>query len=168
MRSSVRIATLAFAAACAGGCGGTHQAEPPSGSRNVAFIGHAERICAHARMQLNALPAFPLVHFNALRPDAHDLPTVGRFFTGSGNELPIVRRLDTQLHALGAPPANPTGWSAVLAILARYITVFRKEDSAALHADAATWVQAVRVNRQLHARLAHATTDFGAKGCDVL
>lgn len=119
-------------------------------------------------MQLNALPAFPFEHFDALRPNSHDLPKVGRFFTGPGNELPIVRGLDTQLHALGAPPANPSGWSDVLTTLARYIAVFRQEDAAALRADAATWVHAVRVNRRLHVRLAQTTTEFGAKGCDVL
>lgn len=119
-------------------------------------------------MQLNALPAFPFRHFDALQPDSQDLPKVGRFFTGPGNELPIVRQLDTQLHALGAPPANPTAWSGVLTTLARYIAVFRQEDAAALRADAATWVQAVRLNRRLHTRLARATAAFGARDCDVL
>jgi hypothetical protein len=168
LRSSVSIAILASAAVAAGGCGGTHDALRTSGSRDGAFVAQAQRICARAKTQLNALPAFPFKHFDALHPDSHDLPKVGRFFTGSGNELPIVRRLDAQLHELGAPPANLTGWSATLTTLDRYIAVFRQEDAAALRADAAAWVQAVRRNRRLHERLAHATTEFGARGCDVL
>ena len=148
MRSSVHFAILASAVACASGCGDSHHPAPPSANLNAAFVAHADRICTHARMQLNALPAFPFKHFDALHPDPHDLPRVGQFFTGPGNELPIVRQLGTQLHALGAPPANPTAWSAVLTTLARYIAVFRQEDAAALRADAATWVQAVRLNRR--------------------
>jgi hypothetical protein len=169
MRSLFRIAIVIAAVASASAWSGGHRrAEHQPATRNAAFIVHAERICNHARTRLDALPAFPFRHFDALHPDPRLLPKIGRFFAGAGNELPIVRKLEIELRALGEPPANRAAWSDVLETLREYIAVFEREDRAALGADASTWVKAVRLNRQLHTRLNEATTAFGAKGCDVL
>lgn len=165
LRAAVVTAVLVCATACAGG---HRDAGPRSETRNAAFIARAERICARARVELEDLPAFPFLTFDALHPKRRLLPRIGRFFTGPGNELPIIRRLDARLSALGAPPSDPDGWSEVLDTFRRYVTVFEREDTAALRRDVSAWVGAVRLNRQLHTRLAGATGAFGARGCDVL
>jgi hypothetical protein len=119
-------------------------------------------------VELKALAAFPFAAFDALHPQRRLLPRVGRFFTGPGNELPIIRRLNSRLLALGAPPADPDEWSRVLETLREYVAVFEREDTSALRRNVSGWVKAVRLNRRLHTRLAHATRAFRAKGCDVL
>jgi hypothetical protein len=168
-QSLIRIAILASAVTSVTACSGAHPvAERQPAKPNAAFIARAERICSHARTQLNALPAFPFRQFDALHPDPHLLPRVGRFFTGPGNELPIVRRLVTKLRALGNPAANRAAWSDVLKTLREYIAVFEQEDTAAIGADTSAWVKAVRLNRRLPTRLASATAALGAKRCDVL
>ena len=169
MQSVFRIAILTAVVAAASACSGGHgDSQQPPAKRNSAFIARAEHVCSRARAQLDALPAFPFRQFDALHPDARLLPKVGRFFTGKGNELPIVRRLDAELRGLGTPPADHAAWASVLETLRNYIAVFHQEDAAALRADARAWVSAVRLNRQLHTRLATTTTSFGARRCDVL
>lgn len=158
-------ALLVGATACSGGPG---SAGRQSGTRNAAFIARAGHICRRARVELKALPAFPYAEFDALHPQRRLLPKIGHFFTGPGDELPIIRRLNSRLLALGAPPADPDKWADVLETLGYYVGVFEREDTSALRHNASGWVKAVRLNRQLHTRLAHATSAFGAKGCDVL
>jgi hypothetical protein len=168
MRSLICIAILAPALTVAAGRSNAHSGTELQPKANAAFVARAERLCSLARTELKALPAFPFRGFDALDPDPHLLPRVGRFFTGPGNELPIVRSLDRQLHGLGEPPANRRAWSRLLATLRAYIAVFEQEDIAALRADTSVWVKSVRLNRRLHTRLAAATTAFGASRCDVL
>jgi hypothetical protein len=168
MKPSRTVIVLAVVAT-ASGCSGGHSTAPrQSLKQNRAFIARAERSCARAKTQLDALPSFPFRHFDPLHPDPRLLPKIGHFFTGPGNELPIVRRLYTQLRALGTPPANRAAWSEVIATYREYIAVFEQEDTAALAADTQAWVKAVKENRQAHTRLANATATFGTRRCDVL
>jgi hypothetical protein len=167
MRSLLRTLAVVSVLLPSAACGGTASQHASPGA-NTAFVARAERSCVRARKQLDAVPAFPFHGVDAMHPDPRVLPAVGRFLTGRGNELPIVRRLERQLRALGDPPAKRAEWRRVLATLHDFEGVFAQEDQAALAADVPGWVKSVRANRQLPKRLAGATAGFGAKRCDVL
>jgi hypothetical protein len=151
----------------AAACGGT-ASQTASPAADTTFVARAERSCVRARKQLDAVPAFPFHGFDAMHPDPRVLPAVGRFLSGRGNELPIVRRLERQLRALGDPHVKRAEWRRVLATLHDFEAAFAQEDQAALAADVPGWVKSVRANRQLPKRLTDATAAFGAKRCDVL
>jgi hypothetical protein len=161
---AVLVALLAVTACSGGRSAGPH----PSPTANASFIASAAAICARAREQLDVVPDFPFQHFDPLHPNSGVLPKVGRFFTGPGNELPILRRLNKQLYELGNPAIDRTGWRNVVGAIREFITVFEQEDEAALAADVPAWVKSVRLNRLAHKRLADATNAFAASGCDVL
>ena len=107
------------------------------------------------------------LHFHSrtypLHPDPKVLPKVGQFFAGAGNDVPIARRLERQLRALGNPPSGGQAWRRVLATFHEFIVVIQREHATALRADVGEWVKAVRKYRLIPDRL----STFGAARCAI-
>jgi hypothetical protein len=137
-------------------------------SPNATFIARAEGYCLQANRRIHALPAFPFTNFDPLHPDPRVLRRVGQFFMGPGNEVPIARRLERQLRALGNPASNLKAWRAVLSTFHEFVAVIQREAVDASRADVNAWVRDVKENRLLPGRLSKASAEFGARRCAIL
>jgi hypothetical protein len=132
---------------------------------NATFRARADARCAHAAKRLAALPPFPFANFDPLHPDPQLLPQVGRFFTGPHDPRPTLDALDAQLHALGEPPADGSGWARVLAARAASRAINDEQDQAALAANVAAFVKSVHDVEATYRTVAITATVFGVNRC---
>jgi hypothetical protein len=132
---------------------------------NNSFRARANALCAAAGKQFATLPNFPFSNFDPLHPDPKLLPKVGRFFTGPGDPRPIMRRLDAALHALGQPPANPAGWTHLLAAQQTTVNVRTEQDNAALAANTHAFINSLKDVDRNTRQLAITATTFGTTTC---
>jgi hypothetical protein len=132
---------------------------------NNGFRAHADALCAATAKQLASLPRFPFFNFDPLHPDPKLLPKVGRFFTGPGDPRPLLRALNTHLHALGQPPADRNAWTHVLAAQAAGLAVRTEQDNAALAANAPAFVKSLQDIDRAYRQTAVTATVFGVSDC---
>jgi hypothetical protein len=132
---------------------------------NRPFAQRADARCADAARTLAALPPFPYPRFDPLHPDVALLPAVGAFLTGPGDPRPALRELDRRLTALGAPPARPRAWTALLQARVRALGVADRQDAAALAADAGAFARSAEAAARGYRRVAVTATVFGALRC---
>jgi hypothetical protein len=132
---------------------------------NASFRARADARCANAAKHLAALPPFPFANFDPLHPDPQLLPQVGRFFTGPHDPRPTLDALDSQLRALGPPPADRSGWARVLAARAASRATIDEQDQAALAADVPAFVKSVHDVDTTFRAVAITATVFGVDRC---
>jgi hypothetical protein len=132
---------------------------------NNGFRTHVNALCAAAGKQLAALPSFPFSNFDPLHPDPRLLPKVGRFFTGPGDPRPTLRALTAHLRALGQPPADRNAWTHLLAAQTAGIAVRTEQDTAALTANAPSFVKSLGEVDRAYRQTAVTATVFGASDC---
>jgi hypothetical protein len=132
---------------------------------NAGAIAHADQICTRASERLAALPPFPFSDFDPLHPDPGLLPQVGAFFTGPGDPRPIFETLNTDLRALGQPPAARGWWTRMLHARDAELRVINEQDRAALASDAPAFVHSVHDSTTAFREIAITATVFGTTRC---
>jgi hypothetical protein len=132
---------------------------------NRAFIARADGLCRQAAAALDALPRFPFASFDPLHPGASVLPAVGAFFTGPGDPRPILRALDSGLHALGQPPLERGDWRQALHARDHALAVIGEQDRAALAGNVPAFVRSVHQSAASFRQIALTATVFGATRC---
>ena len=135
----------------------------PTADANL--LARADHICTRASRQLAALPPFPVANFDPLHPDPALLPQVGAFFTGPGDPRPIFQTLNTQLRALGQPPAGRGGWRRMLHARGAELRVINEQDRAALAGDAPAFLHSVRDSTSVFRQIAITATVVGTTRC---
>lgn len=149
------LAAVALLAGC-GGSGASTVATATTGP--TAVRDKADALCETANRALLALPPFPFPTFDPLHPDPRRLRAVGRFYTGTGDPRPALRRAIAGRAALARPGA---GLEQVVAADRQLIAAIEAQDAAALAGDVPAFVATVRRNERAGLAVERAADAYG-------
>jgi hypothetical protein len=136
----------------------------PRPAANAGFRTRADNVCAVARRRLASVHLFPFADFLTRRPSPTRMRGLGKYLV-SADARPVLRALDNQLAALGAPPADRVVWTHFLVDRSNVLAATDALDRAALGAKVDAFVKAVQRGAAAERAGAISALVFGASGC---
>jgi hypothetical protein len=103
--SVLGTAAIILAALALSACGGGSSDSGSSSVQDTAYGKQLTKVCKQAQQRTAQLPQFPFPTFNALSPDASQLPAVGKFF--ERGSLPALEKFEAEVKSV-KPSVKPS------------------------------------------------------------
>jgi hypothetical protein len=166
-RSALTGMAIALAAAAAlVACGDSDSSSSSGGSGSVEQTPYGKelaKLCREASKSLSSGPPFPDPNFNALQPDASQLPAIGRFF--ENGSLPVFEKIEAKAQKLQPSAGEKQHLEAFVRQLDARVANLKQQIAAAKASDVSGFVATVKAADASTQKLQTAEAQLGVSDC---